>query len=463
MTVDTVRAAANRRVSRRWFVGLCLAWLGALGGVRPGWAREAILHDRTVPEAAEQSPGLLERAFEERQEKETLFPRLKEFLGTQPPFLRDTELRLHFRTYYLLRNHPDGSENEAWAAGGWLRYRSGWLLDLFRIGATLYTSQPLYAPPDKDGTGLLAPGQEGYTVLGEAYATLRYGDHRLTGYRQALATPYVNRDDSRMTPNTFEGVTLFGKAPGLEYGLGYLTAMKPRNADAFMPMGEAAGVAGGDQGLAFANLRIEPRKGVSIGAINYYVPDVINIAYAETEYVWRVGSDVTLTFGAQFTDQRSVGDNLLTGSAFDTQVGGARFALSHAGAHLTLAFSTTSDGADVQSPFGGYPGYLSLMERDFDRAGEDAWGVGLAYDFGRLGVPGLSAFFNFAQGTGARDPETGQPRANAREFDLTVDYRITRKGWLEGLWLRLRGALLQDGGSTQTEIRLILNYAFPVL
>jgi hypothetical protein len=44
-----------------------------------------------------------------------------------------------------------------------------------------------------------------------------------------------------------------------------------------------------------------------------------------------------------------------------------------------------------------------------------------------------------------------------------VDYRVTEKGWLEGLWLRLRGAILQSNGSTQTEIRLILNYAFPVL
>jgi outer membrane porin, OprD family len=89
--------------------------------------------------------------------------------------------------------------------------------------------------------------------------------------------------------------------------------------------------------------------------------------------------------------------------------------------------------------------------------------VGLAYDFGEIGVPGLSEFFNFAQGRGARDPTTGQPSPHEREGDLTVDYRVTEKGWLEGLWLRLRGAILQSNGSTQTEIRLILNYAFPVL
>jgi hypothetical protein len=111
----------------------------------------------------------------------------------------------------------------------------------------------------------------------------------------------------------------------------------------------------------------------------------------------------------------------------------------------------------------GYPGYLSLMESDFDRAGEDAWLVGLAYDFERLGLRGLSAFFNFARGTGARDPANGQALPDEREYDLTVDYRVARKGWLEGLWLRLRGAVLESGDNTQTEVRLILNYAFPVL
>jgi hypothetical protein len=145
-------------------------------------------------------------------------------------------------------------------------------------------------------------------------------------------------------------------------------------------------------------------------------------------------------------------------------VGGAKAALRYAGAALILAVSTTSTGADIRSPFGTYPGYVSLIDRNFNRAGEDAWLIGLTYDFGRVGAPGLSAFFNVAQGTGARDPATGEPRSNEREFDLTVDYRVTKKGWVEGLWLRLRGALVQDGGrTTEKEIRLILNYEFPLL
>ena len=41
------------------------------------------------------------------------------------------------------------------------------------MGGVLYTSQPLYAPPDRDGTLLLEEGQNGYTVLGQLYARVK--------------------------------------------------------------------------------------------------------------------------------------------------------------------------------------------------------------------------------------------------------------------------------------------------
>jgi hypothetical protein len=68
---------------------------------------------------------------------ERLFVPLKEELAPLPPFLRDTDLKLHFRTYYFNRIKPDSTQGEAWAFGGWASYRSGWLLGTFAMGATL--------------------------------------------------------------------------------------------------------------------------------------------------------------------------------------------------------------------------------------------------------------------------------------------------------------------------------------
>src|SRR4051812_31258621 len=103
------------------------------------------------------------------------------------PFVRDSKLTLHLRTFYYDGAQSTGTESEAWAGGGWLGYRSGWLLDTFAVGAIVYGSAPFYAPADKDGTLLLGPGQKGYYALGEAWAALRYGDYAmLKGYRQSI-------------------------------------------------------------------------------------------------------------------------------------------------------------------------------------------------------------------------------------------------------------------------------------
>lgn len=104
----------------------------------------------------------------------------------------------------------------------------------------------------------------------------------------------MNRQDSRMTPNTFQGLTLLGKTPWFKYNAGYLTDMKQRNADEFISMGTAAGVSGSDAGLAFAGFAVQPWKDLSMEAIDYFVPDVINIAYAEVGYVWSLGPELSL-------------------------------------------------------------------------------------------------------------------------------------------------------------------------
>jgi hypothetical protein len=77
---------------------------------------------------------------------ERLFAPLKDRAKDWPAFFRDSDVKAHFRTYYFNRERPDDTNNEAWAFGGWLAVRSGWLLDTFALGGTLYGSAPLYAP-----------------------------------------------------------------------------------------------------------------------------------------------------------------------------------------------------------------------------------------------------------------------------------------------------------------------------
>ena len=125
---------------------------------------------------------------------------------------KDTKFEINLRTFYFDRNQFNGSEAQAWAIGGWIGVKTGYFLDHVAFGTTLYTSQPLYAPSDRSGSLLLLPNQDGYTVLGEFYADIRIIDGlNINVGAKGYDTPFINRNDTRMTPNTFEAIVLQGR------------------------------------------------------------------------------------------------------------------------------------------------------------------------------------------------------------------------------------------------------------
>jgi outer membrane porin, OprD family len=397
---------------------------------------------------------------------ERIFPQLHDFRETLPPFLRDADFTLHLRTYYFNRTKPDDTSNEALAFGGWLSFKSGWLLDTFAMGATLYGSAPLYAPDDRDGTLLLKPGQNGYYVPGEAWGALRYKEYALlTGYRQLVDQGYINPQDNRMTPNTFEGVTLGGKFDWVKYLVGYLWQIKPRNSDEFISLSEQAGAKGSNDGAGLAGVSLTPLKGLKFDVSNQYGVNTFNTIYGAADYLVPLGDAWKGRIGAQFTDQRAVGDALVNNAQtrfWSTQQGGMQVQLIYKDLTLTTAFSITGAGNTIQSPWGSFPGYLSMIDQDFDRANEKAWLVGAAYDFSKVLAEGLSGYFKFAWGTDAINPATRRPAPNQGEYDFNVDYRPP---WiyptpLRGLWIRARAAVLdqQDAKVTGYQFRIIINW-----
>jgi hypothetical protein len=312
---------------------------------------------------------------------------------------------------------------------------------------------------------LLKRGQNGFTVLGKANVELQFReDISAKLYRQSFNLPYLNRNDSRMVPNTFEAYTLV-KSPlnNVPFLLSHVRQMKRRERDDFISMSEAAGFTGTDEPLSVAAIRYDFTDDINIGATSQYAWEFMNTFYTEFNGLWRFEDDWAVRVGGQYTDQRSVGDEI--GGDFDTFVFGGKVAASYKSATLTLAFSSTDDGAGIRNPYGGYPGYLSLMIKSFNRADEDAWLVGASYDFARIGVPGLSSFVNYAEGN---TPDSGSNASpDQQELDITVDYRF-QSGLLKGLWLRTRAAFVdQDndvaGASDVDDIRVILNYDLPIL
>jgi outer membrane porin, OprD family len=419
----------------------------------------ALREDATVrsPDTAPPPPpqtGLLETAF----------PRLREGMSKLPPFFRDTDLNVRLRTFYFNRQNDDDTANEAWAGGGWVQYASGWLFDIFAIGATYYTSQPLYAPDDRPGTLVLTPGQDAIGVFGEAWGALRYKDYALLkGYRQRIDEGYVNPQDNRMIPNTFEAVTLSGTFDWVRYDVGYLWDIKPRDSNDFISMSRQAGAPGDDEGLILTTLAFTPIKDLVIYAGNYYAMETFNTAFAKVEYTHPLGKELKLQLGVQFTDQRGVGDERL--GDFTTWNVGAGARVLWKGLSVGVATHFTGDDASISSPWGTWPGYLSLAVTDFDRADEKAFGAGVKYDFGGtllpFQIPGFSVHLLYAQGTDRIDPATGSGQPTTREGNLDIVYNVPA---IKGLSLRFRNAYVGRGdASTLKDFRLIVNYELDLL
>jgi hypothetical protein len=411
-------------------------------------------------------------------------------LETRRQALEDTKFEFNIRTFYFDRHKFDGSESEAWAIGGWGGLKTGYFLGHFAFGVTGYTSQPLYAPDDKDGTTLLKPGQQGYTVLGEAYADIKIVDGlNLNIGRKGYDTPFINRNDSRMTPNTFEAIVLQGKvtfdepaataavnkdgmalsedgknapapAPApkpdvasLKYGIGYFDEIKERNSDVFVSMARDAG-ANVDRGVYTAGIIYEKGK-FSIGGIDYYSDDIINIGYGETKFELPIADNVRPRISAQFIDERSTGNDLLFGRDFSVQQFGLKAEVPIQKVLFTAAFTHASGGdTNLQGPWSGYPGYTSVQVQDFNRAGENAFLFRIGCDFPK--VDGLSAYALAVFGT--TPDAAGQFRQD--EYDFNLQW-APQKNCLKGLSARVRYALVeQHGGNVDSlrDFRVIINY-----
>jgi len=458
----------RRRILVPVAIAVCLPTLARAG--------QEALNVEPAADVSAQAESPLERSFKPGpllQGVNGITDYLRGKLENTPPFFRDTKLTFKLRSYYLNQDRPDASQSEAWALGGSLEYRSGLLANRLQIGAELFTSQPLYAPEDADGTLLLKPGQEGYTVLGQLYANLRLGDDDvLTVGRREFSTPYVNRQFNRMTPNTFEAVALKGAFTGLlrgqkfDYKVGYLSKVKLRDADTFIPMSQAVPFATTDEGtlLAQALFTID---NWAFGLAEYFTPDALNILYGEATWTPQASWLSGFKLSAQITDQRETGSSVNLGGQLLSRNVGLRATFSDKSSVFTGAISTTDAQGGIISPWGSNPTYTNPVLENSNRAGEEAVLASVSHDFRGQGVDGLSGSIIFAAGWNARDPGTGEPLPTQSELDLTLDYRVP-KGVLRGLWLRLQRNQLNDasvtlGGEATTEWRAIVYWEIPLI
>ncbi len=387
-----------RAMLRAALVGVLLTATGATGPARADQDDDA----ERVPSSAADIYSPIERTFQHQaplpggpkahfitpalsDSGPVLMQDVKDRLQFAGPFWRDLKLGIYLRTHDLNRDNASGPPSKAWAAGSALAVRTGYFDDWLAFEAAGATSQPLYAPAGEGGTLLLTENQAEVSSFAIANAKLRGLGQEIGIGRQLIKTPYINPQDNRMLPNAVEGAVLMRRrdeAQTFDYGFGYLWGFKARDSSHFVPFSQELGVEE-DRGVIAGGAKIVPVTGLTLGAIDYLIPDVLNTTFAEADWVIPDGS-MTYRVSVNYTDQRTVGADLIAGAPYATRQVAGRVAASYHDATVLVAASDNGDAAALQGPFGSFPAYTVLDQLNFNDAGQKTLVVGAAYDLSRV-------------------------------------------------------------------------------
>ena len=379
-------------------------------------------------------------------------------------WLLESRLTMQLRGYGLVQERTSGSQPRAMAGGGWMRFRTGRWRDHFAARAALFLSLRVRGDTAHGSAGILAPDQGNLVSLAVLNAEAYWGQQVFTLGRQDLNLPLVNKNDTRMIPQTFQALMGRGRlVDDIDWVGGWLFRYKPRDADRFVPMSQANAGVSATRGMAALGVRRTEGHRLSVGLFDYYVPDVHNIVYGEASHFIAPRPGTQLKLGLQLISERTVGAGLLPGSPFNTWFAAARLAASRSRFVGALALSKTGSGGEVVSPYGAFPGHTSTMTTDFTHAGERAVHLDLSYDLGTVGAYGLTAFTGFTRGTGGRDAIAATALPDRSEVEVTLDFKPDR-GSLRDVWFRARLARTWQDGSAPDgyEVRLIGYYDVPI-
>ncbi|RJX35937.1 MAG: outer membrane porin, OprD family, partial [Desulfarculus sp.] len=284
----------------------------------------------------------------------------------------------------------------------------------------------------------------------------RWGRTLVRAFRQELHTPFLNPQDNRMVPVTYEALTLINKdLPHTKLAFSHVTGIKGRTDSTFSSPSQAAGLTGASEPLTLAGAVFAPNQVWTLQLWDYFSHQFMNTVYFQADAAWSLGG-VILRPSLQVIQQRDVGRAL--GGGFDTYALGGQVALGWRGATFLLAYTMVDDSHPILQPWANYPGFTSMIELNNNQAGMDAWMLGLVWDLGPLGLQGLKLSGYYSD---ARSPNSG-PLASPdqREWDLILSYQF--RGRLQDLKLTVKYAQVDQqpilSGQDYRDLRLILNW-----
>lgn len=376
---------------------------------------------------------------------------------------KEGTLRGEFRNYYFVRDYDRRNDREDIASGGMLYYNTAPLHGI-NAGIAFYTGQEMgLSDSDKDVYGLLARDADGnhdsFSVLGEAYVQGQFGNTTIKLGRQELETPFVNTDDNRLTPQSTESYVLINKdIPGLEIYSAYVKKMRGKADTEFISMTEYAGIVPRDEPVILGGLSYEGVDNLKLQLWDFYAGEFFNEVYLRADYRQSISKNFSAFGAAQYLSQDDAGDAL--GGSLDTYTYGIELGIEGYGFAFSMGYADVGD-QEVLIPW-GHDMIVSIQLNDCVRAEERGVLATAKYDFGKININGLVAKVKYID---FDTPDSGI-NASPDKTELDFDIKYSFGGFLEGLSLRLRQAIVDQeetlGGEDFTDSRVQLKYDFSI-
>ena len=366
--------------------------------------------------------------------------------------------RLRSNTFYydhINENPGSTKDNFSWGVGGSLIYSTGYL-NGFGATAGMYTTRAIatdnangtndYGKAGKDVYSRATGSGSHIDVLALAYMEYKFAKSNVKAGRQIFESTMIRSNDTKMIPNTFEGVALESNdLSDTKLRAAYFTRQKLRDHrdfhsviayDDWKTNPDAQDDAGTHKGLSVANIRaagkdVEPSmlvatvenksiEGLKLNFDGMFIDEFVSSAIVEANYKFKLSDGWSLTPGARYIHQMDEGAGAIGGAALNGSLAGVsgnakgytdagsvdggawmvRVKLDKGAGSVMAGYSAINDDADLIAPWRGFPtgGYTRSMAQYNWEANTKSWMLKATYDFGKAGiVSGLRGALDYAQ------------------------------------------------------------------
>ncbi len=322
-------------------------------------------------------------------------------------------------------------DNKAMGIGGSFIYKTA-SLSGFSATAGLYTSQnPSWFREDIADLGSLKAGKDtlsrydststgnyGMTVLGQAYLQYDISKTTVIAGRQLFESVFTKSNDTKMVPNTFDGITLNTKdLPQTSIDLAYLDKQKLRdhtkshdviafaggsspekwtqNDDSAVNKNLTVDRIGDNNKLLIASVTNKSIKNTKLNVSYAMVPDVLSNLTFEGHYTLPISEKWKIAPGVRYMQQFDD----LNADYNVANLGALRLDIKNDAFLARLGYSKIADKADIVAPWRGFPtgGFTRAMAQYNWYANTTTYMIRAGYDFGKADIlEGFSIMARYA-------------------------------------------------------------------